>query len=243
MTGTYLRSEIRRTFRNPRYLIFALAMPLILFGAFGAAQSHNHLSGITVSAYIMVSMATFGAMSTVFSTGGAIAFERAIGWNRQLRITALTGRAYVAGKGFAGFAVAVPSLVLVFLAGALLSHVHLSAGRWLLTGVSILLALLPVAALGIWVGYMAKAQSVQAISGGVYSLLSLLGGLWVPVTVFPHWVLDIVKALPIYWVAQAGRQALSGSWVGWEGVAVLAVWTAILGAGAARAYKRNSASS
>jgi hypothetical protein len=99
MTGIYLRSEVRRTFRNPRYLIFALAMPLVLFAAFGAAQSHNHLSGITVSAYIMVSMATFGAMSTVFSTGGAIAFERAIGWNRQLRITALTGRAYVAGKG------------------------------------------------------------------------------------------------------------------------------------------------
>jgi len=138
MTGTYMRSEVRRKFRDPRYVIFALAMPLILFGAFGAAQSHNHLSGITVAAYVMVSMATFGAMSSVFSTGGAIAFERAIGWNRQLRITALTGRAYVAGKGLAGFAVAVPSLVLVFLAGGLLSHVHLSAGRWLMTGLSIL---------------------------------------------------------------------------------------------------------
>lgn len=243
MTGTYMRSEVRRKFRDPRYVIFALAMPLILFGAFGAAQSHNHLSGITVAAYVMVSMATFGAMSSVFSTGGAIAFERAIGWNRQLRITALTGRAYVAGKGLAGFAVAVPSLVLVFLAGGLLSHVHLSAGRWLMTGLSILLALLPVAALGIWVGYMAKAESVQAISGAVYSLLSLLGGLWVPVTVFPHWIFEVIKALPMYWVAQAGRQALIGSWVGWQGVTVLTVWTVVLGMFAARAYRRNSAKS
>jgi ABC-2 type transport system permease protein len=243
MTGTYMRSEVRRKFRDPRYVIFALAMPLILFGAFGAAQSHNHLSGITVAAYVMVSMATFGAMSSVFSTGGAIAFERAIGWNRQLRITALTGRAYVAGKGLAGFAVAVPSLVLVFLAGGLLSHVHLSAGRWLMTGLSILLALLPVAALGIWVGYMAKAESVQAISGAVYSLLSLLGGLWVPVTVFPHWIFEVIKALPMYWVAQAGRQALIGSWVGWQGVTVLTAWTVVLGMFAARAYRRNSAKS
>lgn len=32
MTGTYMRSEVRRKFRDPRYVIFALAMPLILFG-------------------------------------------------------------------------------------------------------------------------------------------------------------------------------------------------------------------
>jgi ABC-2 type transport system permease protein len=240
MNIAYLRSEIRRNVRNPRYLVFALGMPLILFAAFGAAESREHLSGITVSAYVMVSMATFGAMSGVFSTGGRIAVERSIGWNRQLRMTALTGRGYVAGKAVAGFAVAVPSLVVVFAAGALASHVHLSAGRWLITGLSILLALLPVAGLGIWVGYMAKTESVQAVSGGIYSLLSLLGGLWLPVTVFPRWIVDVATALPMYWVAQAGRAALGGSWVGWRGVAVLGLWTVVFGALAARAYRRST---
>ena len=36
MTGTYMRSEVRRKCRDPLYVIFALAMPLILFGAFGS---------------------------------------------------------------------------------------------------------------------------------------------------------------------------------------------------------------
>jgi ABC-2 type transport system permease protein len=240
MNVAYLRSEIRRNFRNPRYLVFALGMPLVLFAAFGAAESREHLSGITVSAYVMVSMATFGAMSAVFSTGGRIAVERSIGWNRQLRITGLTGRAYVAGKAIAGFAVAVPSLVVVFGAGAMASHVHLSAGKWLATGLSILLALLPIAGLGVWLGYVAKAESVQAVAGGIYSLLSLLGGLWLPVTLFPRWAVDVAKTLPMYWVAQAGRQALQGSWVGWSGVSVLAVWTLVFGALASRAYGRST---
>ena len=240
MTFALVRSEIRRSLRNPRYLIFALGMPLVLFAAFGAAASKEHLSGITVSAYVMVSMATFGAMSGVFSTGGRIAFERSIGWNRQLRLTALTGRGYVTAKTVAGFAIAIPSLVVVFAAGALASHVHLSAGRWLATGLSILLALLPIAALGIWLGYVAKAESVQAISGGVYSLLALLGGLWLPVTAFPRWIVDVVKDLPMYWVAQAGRQALGGGWVGWRGVAVLSIWTVAFGALASRAYRRST---
>jgi ABC-2 type transport system permease protein len=240
MNIAYVRSEIRRNLRNPRYLIFALGMPLVLFAAFGAAESREHLSGITVSAYVMVSMATFGAMSGVFSTAGRIAVERSIGWNRQLRITALSGRRYVTGKAVAGFAVAVPSLVLVFLAGALASHVHLSAQRWVVTGLSILFALLPIAALGIWLGYVTKAESVQAVAGGVSSLLSLLGGLWLPVTVFPPWVVETVKVLPMYWVAQAGREALQGSWVGWPGVSVLGVWTVVLGALASRAYRRST---
>lgn len=39
MTGTYMRSEVRRKFRDPRYVIFALAMPLILFGRRSARPS------------------------------------------------------------------------------------------------------------------------------------------------------------------------------------------------------------
>src|ERR1700689_3665249 len=123
MTITYLRSEIRRNIRNPRYLVFALGMPLVLFAAFGAAESKEQLGGITVSSYVMISMATFGAMSAVFSTGGRIAVERSIGWTRQLRLTALGGGSCVAGKAVAAFAVAVPSLVIVFGAGAVASHV------------------------------------------------------------------------------------------------------------------------
>jgi ABC-2 type transport system permease protein len=240
MTLIYFRSEIRRTMRNPRNLIFGVGMPLLLFAAFGAAETKEHLSGISVSAYVMVSMATFGAMSGVFSTGGRIALERAIGWNRQLRITALSGNAYVIGKSLAGFAVAVPSLVAVFAAGALASHVHLSAGRWVITGLSILFALVPIAALGIWVGYLSKVESVQATSGGIYSLLSLFGGLWLPVTLFPHWIVDVVKVLPVYWVAQAGRQAVAGSWLGLHGVIVLGAWTILFGSLAARSYRHST---
>jgi ABC-2 type transport system permease protein len=236
MNVVYTRSEIRRSFRNPRYLIFTFGFPLVLFLVFQSTYGKGKLSGIAVAAYLMVSMATFGSLSAVFSTGGRIALERELNWNRQLRLTGLSGRAYVSGKALSGFAVAVPAMACVFLAAVLFQHVHLSAGRWLLVTVSILLALLPIAALGIWIGYVARGDSLQAISGGVYSLLSLFGGLWIPVTLFPHWLQVVCKALPVYWIAQSGRQALIGSWVGWGGLAVLAAWTVGLGMLATRAY-------
>jgi ABC-2 type transport system permease protein len=241
MNVVYTRTEIRRSFRNPRYLVFAFAFPLVFFLVFESTYGHGRISGIPVTAYLMVSMATFGAMSAVFATGGRIALEREIGWNRQLRLTALTGRSYVAGKSAAGFAVAIPSLAAVFATAAISKDVHLTPGRWILVAVSILVALLPISALGIWIGYVARADALQAISGGVYSLLSLFGGLWIPITNFPHWLQLFCKALPVYWIAQAGRRALLGSWVGWTGLAVLAAWTALFGVLGAIAYRRTTA--
>jgi ABC-2 type transport system permease protein len=238
MNVTYTRTEILRTFRNPRYLIFAFAFPLVLLLVFQGTYGKGKLSGVPVAAYIMVSMATFGSLSAVFASGGRIALEREIGWNRQLRLTALSGRAYVSGKSLAGFAVAVPAMVAVFVVSRFANHVTLPLTRWLLVGVSILVALLPIAALGIWVGYISKAESMQAISGGVYSLLSLFGGLWIPIVAFPHWLRFVCKCLPVYWVAQSGRQALIGQWIGWIGFGVLAGWTAVFGVLAATGYRR-----
>jgi ABC-2 type transport system permease protein len=187
----------------------------------------------------MVSMATFGAMSAVFSTGGRIAMERSTGWNRQLRLTALGGPHYVLSKVATGYAMAVPAVIVVFIAGAELRHIHLSAGRWLLAGVSVLLALLPIAAFGIFLAYAINPENMQAVTGGVYTLMSLAGGLWIPIENFPGWLADIVKALPMYWSAGAGRAAIEGHWLGWRGLFTLAAWTVVLGWIAARAFQRD----
>jgi len=241
MNAAYILSEVRRTVRNTRFLIFAVGLPLVLFFVISSsAQDGSRLDSLTVTPYIMVSMATFGAMSGVFSTGGRIALERSLGWNRQLRLTALTGRQYVAGKAVTGFVVAVPALLAVFVAGAA-KGVSFGAGRWTAIGASVLLALLPICALGIWLGYVIRADNQQAVSGGIYSVLALLGGLWVPIENFPRWVQDGAQALPVVWVAKAGRAAAQGSWVGWHGLLVLLAWTAVLAALAARAYGRDSA--
>ncbi len=233
----YVGSEIGRVWRNARFIVFSLALPALLFAAFSAGDQDERLGGLTVAPYIMISMATFGAMNGVFSIGGRIGMERATGWNRQLRLTALTGRQYLAGKVLTGFTVALPGMIAVFLLGHFARDVDLPAGRWALAGVSILFALLPIAALGCWIGYLVRPENLQAVAGSLYSLLALTGGLWVPADTFPSWLETIVKMLPMYWAAFAGRAVIAGDWLGWRGVATVVVWTAILGACAVRAYR------
>lgn len=237
----YALAEIRRVLRNTQYLVFAVGMPLVLLLVFGSTDDGSTLDGLHTGPYIMVSMATFGALSAVFSTGGRIAQERFTGWHRQLRLTSLTGRQYVVAKALSGFAVAVPSLVAVFALAAVVDDVRLPAARWPVLGLTVLVSLAPVAALGIFLGFTARTENLQAVAGGVVSLLALLGGLWLPLGLFPGWVQGIAELLPVAWVAEAGRRAVQGQVVGWHGVAVLLFWTLVLGALAARAHERDAA--
>jgi ABC-2 type transport system permease protein len=185
-------------------------------------------------------MATYGAMNALFTGGGVIAGERAIGWSRQLRIAGVPRRDYVTTKVLVSYLTAVPGLVAVLVLGAAVNHVQLSATQWVGSAIAILVGLLPVAALGVAIGYAARPQSLPPIFGIGSALLSLLGGLWIPAETFPPLLRDAMKLLPTYWSADAGRAVLRQGWIGWQGVAVLTVWTALFGVIAAWLYQRDS---
>jgi ABC-2 type transport system permease protein len=235
-----LRFELRRRLRDRRTLIFAAVLPTIFFLLFTAsATASDTVGGLSVAPYLMVSMATYGAMNALFTGGGLIAAERAVGWNRQLRIAGLGGRSYVLTKGAMAYLAAIPGLVVVFILGAAVKGIHLGAGTWIGAGVSILLGLLPVAVLGVAIGYAARPQQLQPLFGLGSALLALLGGVWAPVETFPRALRDAVQLLPTYWSADAGREVIKGSWLGWHGTAVLLFWTVALGMLASWLYRRD----
>jgi ABC-2 type transport system permease protein len=128
----------------------------------------------------------------------------------------------------------------VFVVGAVMRDIRLSPAEWVGAAVSVLLSLLPVAALGVVVGYAARPQTLQPLYGIGSALLGLVGGLWNPIEHFPPIAGDAMQLLPVYWAGDAGRAVLRGTWVGWHGVAVLGFWTLVLGALAARAYRRDA---
>jgi ABC-2 type transport system permease protein len=234
-----LRAELRRVARTRRLLVVAAVLPGIFFVVFTAGDDAERIGDLAVAPYVMVSMATYGAMNALFTGGGVVAVERAVGWSRQLRVTGLRGRDYVLTKIVVNYLTAGLGVVVVFVIGATVKGVHLGPATWAAIGASVLLSLLPVAALGLLVGYLAPPQSLQALYGIGSALLALSGGLWNPIEHFPAPLRTAMRALPVYWAGDAGRAVLRGTWLGWRGVGVLAAWTAVLGTLAAWAYRRD----
>ena len=93
---TALSLEVRRVLRNRRTLMFIVVFPSVFFLLFSAPNKGQQAGGVPALAYIMISMAVYGAMVGATSGGAAVAVERSLGWMRQLRLTPLHPIAYVA---------------------------------------------------------------------------------------------------------------------------------------------------
>jgi ABC-2 type transport system permease protein len=237
MTVTYLRLELLRTYRNIRYLLLTLSIPVILFLVIGGAFDNQRVLGVSGQTWYMINMATFGALGAVLGVGVRIAVERDAGWNRQLRLTPLPPEGYVVGKVIVGMLLALPSLLLVCATGFLTGEVHLAALQWVeVIGLG-WVALLPMSAVGVGLGYLARGDTAQAVNGGAVMLLSMFGGVWFPVDdSSPQWLQSVAHVIPTYWITQISRAPLTHDWPAVSGWLVLAAWTFVGIRIAARRY-------
>lgn len=234
----YTRSELKRTFRNFRFFIFSLGFPLALYFLIAGPNRHEKIGGIPLPLYFMTGMMAFGTMIAVVSSGGRIAAERQLGWNRQLRITPLRPPAYLGAKVLSGYAMAASSIFLISLAGTIIG-VRLTLGEWATLVALVLIGLIPFAGMGIAIGHLVSVDSLGPLMGGLTSILALLGGAWGPIASSGA-LHTVSEAMPSYWLVQAGKTAIGGSVWPLTGWLVIAVWSVAMAALAAWAYRRDT---
>jgi ABC-2 type transport system permease protein len=244
---TYTRFELLRTIRNRQSFLFTLVFPIVMYFLLAGPNKNNHNfggdathhTGLFAPQYYMVGLLAFGSMIAVLSGGARIAAERTIGWNRQLRLTPLSARAYLRTKIVTGYLMAVVSVALLYIAGIVLG-VRLPFGSWVQMTFLIVVALIPFAALGIAMGHLLNDDAAGPAMGGGVSLFAFLGGTWFPITGGGLFV-GFCKLLPSYWLVQAGHIGL-GTTDPWHAQAwlVIAAWSVVCVAFAAWAYRRDT---
>jgi ABC-2 type transport system permease protein len=235
----HLRYEVVRTLRNPLFAGLTVGLPLVLFYSIASAERHQTVDGTSFPLYFMSAMAAYGAMWATVAPGARIARDRATGWLRQLRITPLRTRTEFAAKVVGAYLLALPTLVLLLLAGASLG-VRLGATHWLELVGLLLVGLAPFIVIGFALGYSVGSDAVAAADAGVVILFALLGGVFGFQLATSGPVFDVMKGLPSYWLVQAGKTVLGGS--GWPAEAwiVVAVWTVALIPVAVLAFRRSA---
>ncbi|WP_369214232.1 ABC transporter permease [Streptomyces flavofungini] len=239
-----VKLEIIRALRNRKFLFFSVIYPSVLFlivaGTRGGADEVPG-SGLPVPAFMMVSMASFGALTAVLmGNSERIAKERESGWVRQLRLTALPGRGYVLAKTASAAVVSLPSIVVVFAVAAVFKDVRFDAWQWLALTGAIWAGSLCFAALGVAIGYLASGDAVRPVTMIIYFGLSLLGGLWMPSTTFPEWLRDIAAWLPTHAYAALGQAIELGDAPHAEDVALLVAYFVLFAGGAAWLYRKDT---
>jgi len=205
--------QLRRVGRNKQYLFFTVLLPALftifftkIFGAQTAAGDYQDLAGAT-----MISMMGYGAIGAALGATIRMAFDRSSGWLRQLRVLPVPPAATLAVDVTVGAVLVLPSLVVVALVGRFVNDVQFSLGTWLALIGSLWAASVVFVALGVAVGLALDAQAAGAAIGILGTVLAALGGLWIPVEVFPDGMVGLAHAMPSYWYAELGRDVAGGT--------------------------------
>ena len=239
---TMLRIELRRILRNRRAVIFTLIMPVILYLIIGtnAGYSTEREGSGNVSAYILISMAAYGAVLAATSGGAMVATERALGWSRQLRLTPLSPVAYIAVKALVALALGLGSVLAVNLVGVLNGKAEMPTHVWIAAAAIAWVGSIVVGAFGLFMGYLLPSENVMQVLGPVLAGLAALGGLWFPID--PGTVLGHISACtPIYGLAYLARWPLYGGAPHLVWIVNLVGWLAVFVAGAAWRMSKDTA--
>jgi ABC-2 type transport system permease protein len=240
MNLTVLRIELTRMLRNRRTIIFTLVFPAALFFAFGSGSDWNESVGNgNVAAYIMVSMALYGAALTAASGGAMVAMERALGWSRQLRLTPLSPTAYILMKALLALVLGAVAISVVNIAGIVQGKPSMPVHVWIECAVLTLICTMVFAALGVFVGYLVPGENAMQVLGPGLALFSFLGNVFIPITEgSTMW--HIASLTPMFGVAEISRAPLTGD-LPWYAVVNAVAWFAIFVAGAAWRMSKDTA--
>jgi ABC-2 type transport system permease protein len=227
----FARFEVGRLLRSWKFLIITVGFPVTFYMLFLGDRTAGSVIGGTVPwrTYLMVSMCSFGCLVAGLTAGGArLSHERASGWARQLRVTPLPAWSYVATKVVASMLVVLPVLGLVEIVGATFGSVNLPVGTWLELTALMWVTALPLAVLGVFIGFVATAETAFPVVTGLMFVLGYFGGLFNPVSGMPQALRDAANVLPSFHHAALGLDLIDGHGLGPVNWLVLAGYSAAL---------------
>lgn len=200
-------AEIFKALRAPEFLLPTLLMPVAFFSLFGIVLPGSSQN----TSYLLATFGVFAVMGpAVFGFGVAVANERERGWLDIKRASPASGASYIGAKLVATLCFAALALALIYAIAGFVGDVGLPRGVWFGLLATHLAGAIPFALIGLTLGFAFNANGAIAISNIVFLALAALGGLWIPVMVFPAALQRFATALPSYHLSEIAL-AVSGA--------------------------------
>ncbi|GMA57938.1 ABC-2 type transport system permease protein [Alicyclobacillus sacchari] len=217
--------EMLRNLRNRRFFFFSILLPVGFYFLYvhlvGKAVV---IDGVNWPTYYMISMATFGVVGTGLNgLSSRVAYERTQGWVKLMQTTPQRASNYITTKIAANVLLNICEVAILFVAGAAVEHVTMGVGEWMLAAITTILGGLVFIALGILVGHLAGSDASQIVASILYFLMSITGGLWMPVSTMPSVMRHIANFMPTYHLAHIAWNVLAG-----KGIAVTDIWVLLV---------------
>ncbi|MCX4819505.1 ABC transporter permease [Streptomyces sp. NBC_01142] len=237
-----LRTEARLFSREPGSLFWIIAFPTVLLTILGLLPSFREVSDDlggrrVIDLYVPVAVLLATIMAGLQAMPPVLTGYRERGILRRMSTTPVRPASLLTAQLTLHGVATLCSATLAVAVGRVAFDVRLPekfAGylpALVLTTASSL-------ALGATVCAVARTQKMATAIGSVVFFPTMFtAGVWVPVQAMPDAVQRIVELTPFGAASEALDRAATGGWPGWLHLGVMAIWTVLLTAAAARWFR------
>ena len=199
----YTLYEIRRSVLSPSSVFYTIILPVGLYMLFGALQDYAKVKVAdgNASAYVMIGMALYGAISSTVSVSGLTVVENVAGWGRQLALTPMNTGKYLFSKCCVAFVMAAVPVIAVNVA-ARLTGIDMPLNQQIACAALSILCAMVFGFFGLAIGLLVPSESAVGIANGVLVVFSFFGTLFAPLT---KDLMPYARFTPLYGAAEISR--------------------------------------
>ena len=184
----HYKTGVLELIRQPGYWIPSMVFPAMFFLFFAAPNANRpEIATLMLGSYLV--FAVLGVV--MFQFGVGVANDRITPWNSFERTLPLSGLVKVVARILVALTFAAMAGGVLVIAAYASTPVRLDLEAWLRLIPAVLAGAIPLALLGLCIGYFANPKAAVPIANLLYLPMSFIGGLWVP----PQFLPDAVKAL------------------------------------------------
>jgi len=205
----HARAQLRQLARYPSFLVPTLVLPVGFFVLFGLPQKHVDPS------LLMASFAAYAVLGIAFfQFGVGISIDRSDPWEAYLRTLPVSVTQRFAGRVGSAIVFAAAATVPVVVIAVAARPVSLTPLAWAGFVLVLLVGSVPLALLGIALGYWVPAKGALPVANLVYLGFAYAGGLWTGPSGVPHPVEVVAPYLPTRQWGDVLWSAVHGGWGG-----------------------------
>ena len=224
-----LKIEWIKTWRSWPVFIMGIGMPVgffLLFSSIVSTPNPEAQKDFLLSYMLTMtgfSMSSFG----LFTFPYMLQEDQTEHWLTYIEHSKISISAYYLSKIFRVLLNFMVAIIVTFCVGAFVRDVELPFSGWLGSGALLLLSSLVFLAFGLLIAQIKSQQIMSVVANITYLGLAIVGGSWMPISMFPKWVQSISEWTPVYHVNElVVNFAINGKF-SWKSLLFILAYTVV----------------
>ena len=224
-----LKIEWIKTWRSWPVFIMSIGMPVGFFLLYsGMEMSPDPESQKAFILSYMLTMTGFSMSSFGFFTFPYMLREdQTEHWLTYIEHSKISISAYYLSKIFRVLLNFMVAIIVTFCVGAFVRDVELPLSGWLGSGALLLLSSLVFLAFGLLIAQIKSQQIMSVVANITYLGLAIVGGSWMPISMFPKWVQSISEWTPVYHVNELVVNFAKDGTFSWKSLLFILAYTVV----------------